>query len=186
MLKEELTFYPCGRISRMSARSLASFGLKWCVGHKGIMPISEFYTPRKSSLCRKCDNRKVVNSEYHKKAGRLRRHTSEEVSRLKSGTGNGRFANSKGQAKFKGRTWTLSESEYAVLINKVCEYCQFPLNKWGYGLDRLDNNRGYELDNVVPCCKECNVARNSNFTPAEMRQFVGPAIKAAKLARANG
>lgn len=24
------------------------------------------------------------------------------------------------------------------------------------GIDRLDNNRGYELDNCVPCCAQCN------------------------------
>jgi hypothetical protein len=27
------------------------------------------------------------------------------------------------------------------------------------GLDRVDNGKGYEIDNVVPCCKECNYAK---------------------------
>jgi hypothetical protein len=27
------------------------------------------------------------------------------------------------------------------------------------GLDRVDNNRGYEKDNIVPCCETCNKAK---------------------------
>jgi len=29
------------------------------------------------------------------------------------------------------------------------------------GLDRADNSKGYELDNVVPCCGRCNRAKNA-------------------------
>jgi len=36
------------------------------------------------------------------------------------------------------------------------------------GLDRWDNSRGYFADNVVPCCKDCNRAKNTR-TP---RAFV--------------
>jgi hypothetical protein len=28
------------------------------------------------------------------------------------------------------------------------------------GIDRLDSSRGYEMGNVVPCCKQCNWAKN--------------------------
>lgn len=27
------------------------------------------------------------------------------------------------------------------------------------GLDRIDSNRGHTIDNVVPCCKQCNTAK---------------------------
>lgn len=30
------------------------------------------------------------------------------------------------------------------------------------GLDRVDNNRGYMLDNIVACCKHCNIAKRDN------------------------
>lgn len=29
------------------------------------------------------------------------------------------------------------------------------------GLDRLDNNRDHSVDNIVPCCKRCNFAKNN-------------------------
>jgi len=28
------------------------------------------------------------------------------------------------------------------------------------GIDRLDSSKGYEPGNVVPCCKQCNWAKN--------------------------
>jgi len=34
------------------------------------------------------------------------------------------------------------------------------------GIDRWDNSQGYLADNVVPCCKDCNRAKNTR-TPRE-------------------
>ena len=39
------------------------------------------------------------------------------------------------------------------------------------GLDRLDNSRGHEPDNVVPCCYRCNQAKNT-MTQAEFIALV--------------
>ncbi len=36
-----------------------------------------------------------------------------------------------------------------------------------------------QIDNCIPCCKECNVARMNNFTHEEML-IIGQAIKAVK------
>lgn len=184
---EGLKFYKCGRISKNSSQLLTSQGLKWCTGHKGIVDIAMFSSPSKSSLCKPCDVKKTV--KYHQGAGRKKHNTfrksPEKVKTLTTGNGNGRYSKNKSLAKFLGRSWTLTKEEYHELIQRMCEYCQFPLNKSGYGLDRLDNTKGYDLNNVVPCCKECNVARNSNFTPDEMKSTVGPAIRAIKLARIN-
>lgn len=45
------------------------------------------------------------------------------------------------------------------------------------GLDRIDNSKGHEEDNVLPCCSICNKTRLSNFTNLEMKNYLGPAIK---------
>jgi len=62
--------------------------------------------------------------------------------------------------------------DYAVNIMKSnCHYCGIePSNTYmkSYynvkynGIDRVDNSRGYENDNVVSCCKMCNIAKNNN------------------------
>lgn len=34
---------------------------------------------------------------------------------------------------------------------------------------RLDNSKGYTSENVVPCCKECNMLRGNRLTPEETK-----------------
>lgn len=44
------------------------------------------------------------------------------------------------------------------------------------GCDRIDNNKGHSIDNVVPCCNICNTVRGNNFTVDEMK-LLGSLIK---------
>ena len=44
------------------------------------------------------------------------------------------------------------------------------------GIDRLDNQGDYTLDNIAFCCYACNKAKGNVFTEAEMRTEIGPAI----------
>jgi RNase P subunit RPR2 len=45
---------------------------------------------------------------------------------------------------------------FYFMIDAVCHYCLGPLNSYGHGLDRIDNTKNHEANNVVPCCKRCN------------------------------
>lgn len=67
-------------------------------------------------------------------------------------------------------------------LDQPCYYCGHPLNETGIGLDRLDSDRGYVLDNVVPCCGTCNMAKGVYFTSAEMLKL-GKVIAEIKRAR---
>jgi hypothetical protein len=71
-------------------------------------------------------------------------------------------------AKIRGLEFSLTKDEVRNLIFKNCHYCNSsPSNvSTGYsgscvynGLDRVNPNKGYILDNVVPCCYKCNVAK---------------------------
>lgn len=75
------------------------------------------------------------------------------------------------RAKRKGYDWNLTEEQFENLVSGECHYCgDIPANKacrvgsngaFIYnGIDRLDNSKGYECDNVVSCCKICNFAKN--------------------------
>ena len=55
-----------------------------------------------------------------------------------------------------------------------CHYCLTPLNRIPHGqksgttfLDRKDNEKGYEVDNLVPCCWRCNNGRGNLFSYEE-------------------
>lgn len=79
--------------------------------------------------------------------------------------------NNKETRKYK--EWDLSLSEYKDLIHKPCYYCgaePSTNNSWNdtnkrkstdevvkiNGIDRVDPNKGYNVENCVPCCKYCN------------------------------
>lgn len=62
-------------------------------------------------------------------------------------------------------TFSVSRAEFDVLTSQPCAYCGKPpstvYRKNGSehtytGLDRVENNVGYTLKNVVPCCGTCN------------------------------
>lgn len=64
----------------------------------------------------------------------------------------------------------ISIDNFIELSQQNCFYCQRPpSNKCKRskkifiynGLDRIDSNKTHSLDNVVPCCKICNFAKNN-------------------------
>ena len=66
--------------------------------------------------------------------------------------------------------FNISKSQFKNLITQNCHYCgSEPANikivrtqTFIYnGLDRIDNERHYTIDNVVPCCKVCNFMKRS-------------------------
>lgn len=54
------------------------------------------------------------------------------------------------------------------ILTQKCIYCG---DTHRLGCDRINNNLGHTKDNVVPCCIECNTARNNYFTYEEMRKL---------------
>lgn len=96
----------------------------------------------------------------------------------------GLFSAYKGQAKSRGITWELTEEQFKYLVQSPCHYTGRPpsnvytsassrgRNKRGLpfvekdtyiynGIDRLDSNKGYTVENCVPSCKDANLAKQS-------------------------
>lgn len=77
----------------------------------------------------------------------------------------------KRHAKDRNLEWNLSRDFVENLIKQQCFYCDSPptnikktKNSIGNGLkysgiDRINSNYNYDENNVVPCCKICNVAK---------------------------
>ena len=74
-------------------------------------------------------------------------------------------------AQRRGYDWELTKEQVMILTKRSCHYCdQSPsqikksVSLRGHyiynGIDRIDNSKGYTIDNVVPCCKTCNYAKH--------------------------
>jgi hypothetical protein len=64
-------------------------------------------------------------------------------------------------AKKRGIPFALSKTNFQELIIKPCFYCNYHKEGEVHGIDRVDNQKGYIEDNVVPCCEICNVLKGS-------------------------
>lgn len=70
-------------------------------------------------------------------------------------------------AEGRNLCWNLSREQVEKIILQPCHYCggdpgniketKNSIEPLFYnGIDRVDNARGYDIENVVPCCKICN------------------------------
>lgn len=98
---------------------------------------------------------------YHKIRTRALFSFSADVIRV-----NRVFGNYRSSARKKSHSFELSKEEVARLMDAKCHYCgESPSNSYSVpshtitvyqGIDRVDNSKGYTIDNVVPCCIVCN------------------------------
>lgn len=83
---------------------------------------------------------------------------------------NSLFARYKKSAKSRMHDFSLTIEEFLFLTSQNCYYCGIKSKqvsktsgKTGFyiynGIDRIDNNLGYTIENCVPCCKQCNIAK---------------------------
>lgn len=89
-------------------------------------------------------------------------------------------------ARNRGFSWNLSKEQFRDLISKNCFWCDNQPKPWNIyikrdgtrsrkianekyieqawvninGVDRINSGIGYEPNNVVPCCSECNIAKS--------------------------
>jgi len=77
----------------------------------------------------------------------------------------------KSRANKKGMVFELSIEKFKAITQKNCFYCGSGLSNlcspssangaFHYnGIDRVDNMKGYELNNCVSCCSVCNRAKD--------------------------
>ncbi len=72
------------------------------------------------------------------------------------------FRRLKWRAKKDGKEFTLTTADWVANQLKDCHYCGGKLPLKGLAWDRVDSDRGYTPDNVVPCCTICN-SMKSNY-----------------------
>lgn len=80
-----------------------------------------------------------------------------------------RFIQSRCEAGRRNYEWSITLEQYTDLLEDCCFYCMnfFTQARAGVGLDRIDNSKGYTIDNVIRCCRTCNCIRMQTLTVAE-------------------
>lgn len=67
----------------------------------------------------------------------------------------------KSAAKKVNRNFTLTHLEFKDIVIKPCGYCGKRIDNKLSGIDRINNEIGYELNNSRPCCFICNQAKHA-------------------------
>ncbi len=65
-----------------------------------------------------------------------------------------KFRSYKHRAKSADIEFNLTKKEFLTFWQNPCTYCGDIIET--IGLDRIDSNQGYILNNIVPCCTICN------------------------------
>lgn len=76
---------------------------------------------------------------------------------------NGRYTSIKFKARDRGYEFNLTKGEFMTFWGQDCHYCGDHIE--GIGIDRVDNDKGYELSNCVPCCGDCNKMKMTKTIP---------------------
>ena len=107
-------------------------------------------------------------------AEKWRNSTHSRIKKGQSGR-NALFSRYKISAKKRNLEFNLTKEEFERLTQQNCFYCgnepiQIAYNgqskrrkEWSKciynGIDRKNNSEGYVIENCVPCCKKCNIAK---------------------------
>lgn len=95
-------------------------------------------------------NKKIKLIKGHKNSS-VKKRTS------KSGLYNeqlDRWTSYKNGAKSRNHYFDLEPHHFIKLWKEKCMYCGRKIDT--IGIDRVDNSKGYSIDNIVPCCINCN------------------------------
>src|ERR1043165_6434781 len=85
----------------------------------------------------------------------------------------------KKQSLSRGINFSLSLEQYTSFWTKPCSYCNDLIET--IGIDRIVNSIGYEFDNCIPCCTECNKMKRHHSTEWFINQCKKIATNQLKL-----
>lgn len=124
----------------------------------------------KRKKCSKCGETKALNGFFrdksHKdglasacrsckgKQNRDWRKENKEKQRLRNLRPQRVYSGYKQNAKKRNIEFLLTKEEFMTFWQQPCTYCGKEIVT--AGIDRIDNNFGYILENCTPCCSVCN------------------------------
>lgn len=137
-----------------------------------------------SALAKEFGVNQVTVLNYVRRSGGKVRDIAEHGVRCRKAPGesarNQLYKQYKATAKHRGFSFSLTKDQFFEMTQRTCSYCgSAPANEkkttsgsYVYnGLDRVDTQKDYSLDNVVPCCYTCNRAK-SDMTAQEFEEWL--------------
>lgn len=126
--------------------------------------------------CNLCKKLKIITEFYkHKSTKDLHRAICKECSKF-LGKEYRKNHLEEWNAKRRKILFKLSKKQLDNLINLPCFYCNSHI---GIGVDRKDNDKGYLINNCVPCCPRCNRMK-SNLDLADFVEHISKIYKRRK------
>jgi hypothetical protein len=102
-----------------------------------------------------CGNRKnktgcsfLVHKNYYKTP------RFAELKKIYSQKPASKYCSYRALAKIRNIKFDITYDEFSTFWQQPCSYCGGEIKT--VGLDRVDSNKGYFIDNVVSCCITCN------------------------------
>jgi hypothetical protein len=145
--------------------------MKTCTKCKECKKENAFYKRKNglSYVCKECSSIYRTTNYYKYKE-------SHDVERKRAkGTIQFRYQRLKSAAKSRHIILNLTMEEYKNILKMPCHYCNnllcVPVTS-GVGLDRLDSNLSYCINNCVSCCTFCNTVKSDLLTETEMLKIV--------------
>jgi|ERR1035437_227358 hypothetical protein len=96
----------------------------------------------------------MPNKYYKKNYSKHREHIVKHHI-MYNKTIDGKYIRYKYSAKQRGLEFNLTKDQFNSIVSKNCSYC----GGEGFGLDRMNNDIGYLLENVTSCCTPCNMMK---------------------------
>ena len=123
------------------------------------------WDPEYIKTCRKCKTELNAEVNFKRDVNISDGYKTwcNECSRKNRQTPRARFVRLRKGAHERGYDWTLNYEDTSGMLLDDCHYCgKHSVEEVKmHGLDRVDNDRGYHIDNVVTCCYQCNMAKNT-------------------------
>lgn len=123
----------------------------------------------------------IARSRIYHQQPEIKKYNREQT-RKYSLTPHGIYLNLLKNAKRRKFRFYLSEKYFTKWYNsqkQVCEYCgrtseevkrsqDYSMIRERLSIDRIENKKGYVLNNIVLACMRCNITKNNYFTYDEM------------------
>ncbi|SRR6266404_1420572 len=131
-------------------KSFCEHGLrKWfCVACGGTQICQH---KKRRSVCKACGGSEICEHSHRRDSCGICKTPAEAYRKYKD------------SAKRLGRSFSLAVEQFTFIVSQPCDFCGESEKR--RGVDRWDNNIGYEFVNCRPCCAVCNFLKGDKDGP---------------------